>query len=166
MELLPLVILPLLLVVAAGCDVTTMTIPNWISAILVVSFLALGLLFGLPIGQIGLSIGVGAGFLLGGMVLFSLGWLGGGDAKLIAATAVWFGWPSAFIFILYTMFAGGAATLLLLLFRRISMPRPVLSVAWVGRLHSADEALPYGVAIATGGLLALSQAPLISVMAG
>lgn len=166
MELLPLLILPLLLVIAAMCDVATMTIPNWISGVLTVSFLALGFAFGMPAGQIGISLAVGTGFLFAGMAFFALGWLGGGDAKLIAATALWFGWPAALTFTVYVMLAGGVATLLLLTFRRVPVPQPALSLSWIERLHSADESLPYGVAIAAGGLFALSHAPLISLMAG
>lgn len=166
MELLPVLIFPLLLVVAAACDVTTMTIPNWISGTLVVSFLALGVVWGLPLGQLGLALGVGTGFLLLGMMAFALGWLGGGDAKLIAAASVWFGWPTAFAFIVYVMVFGGVVTLLLLMFRRTPLPEPVLEVAWVGRLHRANEALPYGVAIAAGGLMAMTQSPLMFHMAG
>lgn len=166
MELLPVLILPLLLVIAAMSDIATMTIPNWISGVLVVSFLALGLVFRMPMNEVAQAMGVGAGFLVAGMALFALGWLGGGDAKLMAATAVWFGWPSVLTFTFSTLIAGGAATLILLAFRRVQLPQPVLSVPWVGRLHSASEALPYGVAIAAGGLVALSQSPLIGLMAG
>ena len=166
MELLPLLILPLLLVIAAMHDVATLTIPNWISGLLFVSFPALGFVFGMPVGQIGISFVVGFGFLLGGMSLFAMGWLGGGDAKLIAATALWFGWPAALTFLVYTMLAGGAATLLLLSFRRMPVSQPVLSLSWARRLHSTNNALPYGVAIAVGGLIALPQSPLIVLMAG
>ncbi len=166
MELLPVLILPLLLVVAAMNDIATMTIPNWISGLLVASFLPLGFAFGMPIGDIAVALGVGFGFLLVGMACFALGWIGGGDAKLIAATAVWFGWPASLTFMFCTMLAGGAATLVLLLFRFMRVPDPVLSVPWVGRLHSTNEALPYGVAIAAGGLIALRQSPLIDLMAG
>ena len=166
MELLPVLILPLLLVIAAMSDIATMTIPNWISGLLVAFFPVLSVMFGMPVWDIALAFAVGFGFLLAGMAFFALGWIGGGDAKLIAATALWFGWPTALIFVFCMVLAGGVATLALLLFRRVNLPQPVLSVPWVGRLHGAKEELPYGVAIAAGGLMAFSQAPLIVLMIG
>lgn len=166
MEFLPVLVFPSLLIIAAAYDMTTMTIPNWISGMMVICFIGLGLGVGFPLTQIGLGLGVGFGCLLLGMVFFALGWLGGGDAKLIAATAVWFGWPTAFPFLVYVMLIGGAETLLLLSFRRSPLPAQIQSVPWIGRLHGADGDLPYGVAIAVGGIFALSQSPLMSHIAG
>lgn len=166
MELLPLLILPLLLSIAAVSDAMTMTIPNWISAMLVVTFLALSLAVGMPMQDIAWSVGVGFLVLLMGMALFALNWLGGGDAKLLAATALWFGWAGVFQFLIYTMFAGGALSLLLISFRAVALPEQVTEVRWVARLHKAGEALPYGIAIAIGGLAALSQVPVLSHLAG
>lgn len=166
MDLLPILILPLLLVIAAMSDIATLTIPNWISGVLAASFFVLGLGFGMPVGDIVLALGVGTALLIAGMVFFALGWIGGGDAKLIAATALWFGWPAVLNFIFLTMLSGGAATLAVLAFRRLRLPQEAMTLPWVSRLHSTSEALPYGVAIAAGGLAALSQSPLIGVMAG
>ena len=166
MELLPLLIFPSLLIIAAIYDLTTMTIPNWISAVLLIAFVGLSLGMGAPLSMIGTGLGIGFGFLLLGMAFFALGWLGGGDAKLIAATAVWFSGPEAVTFIVYVMLIGGVETLLLVSFRQVLLPAPFQSIPWVSRLHAAGGDLPYGVAIAAGGLVALSQAPLIGVMAG
>jgi prepilin peptidase CpaA len=166
MELLPILILPLLLVIAAVSDMTTLTIPNWISGLLILSFLVLGLAWGMPMKDIALSAGTGFVVLLIGMGLFALGWLGGGDAKLLAATAVWFGWPAVLSFLVFTVIAGGGVSLVLLGFRCIPMSDQMLGVPWVGRLHRIGEALPYGIAIALGGLAALSQVPVLSLLAG
>lgn len=166
MELLPVLILPLLLTIAAVSDVTTMTIPNWISGILVLAFLSLSITYGMPLREIGLSFGVGFAVLLLGMVLFALRWLGGGDAKLLAATSLWFGWSAVLPFLVYTMLVGGVLSLVFMKFRRLSLSPQVLAVSWVGRLHKIDEALPYGIAIAIGGLAALSQVPLLPLLGG
>lgn len=166
MELLPVIILPLLLTIAAVSDMTTMTIPNWISGLLILAFVALSLTFGMPLREIALSFGVGFAVLLLGMGLFALRWLGGGDAKLLAATSLWFGWPAVFPFLMYTMLVGGALSLVLINFRRFSLPPQIQAVPWIGRLHKIDEALPYGMAIAIGGLAALSQVPLLPLLGG
>lgn len=166
MELLPVLILPLLLTIAAVSDMTTMTIPNWVSGLLIAAFAVLSLTFGMPLREIGLSFGVGFAVLLLGMALFALRWLGGGDAKLLAAASLWFGWPGVLYFLVYTMLVGGALSLVLINFRRLSMPTQVLGVEWIARLHKIDEALPYGIAIAIGGLAALSQVPLMPLLNG
>ena len=166
MEYLPVLIFPLLLVIAAVSDMTTMTIPNWISGIMALSFFGLGLAFGMPVLDIAVSAAIGFAVLLLGMTLFALRWLGGGDAKLLAATSLWFGWPAVLSFLVYTMLVGGALTLVLINFRRLSLPPQVLGVPWVVRLHKVDEDLPYGIAIAIGGLAELSQVPLLSLMGG
>ncbi|MDP3300196.1 MAG: prepilin peptidase, partial [Phenylobacterium sp.] len=90
-----LVICPALLIVAALKDVTTYTIPNWISLALIVAFFPTALLLGLPLDVLGLHVGLGVGALVAGMVMFALGWIGGGDAKVFAASALWLGWPAS-----------------------------------------------------------------------
>lgn len=166
MELLPVLILPMLLTIAAVSDMTTMTIPNWISGLLILAFLTLSITFGMSPGQIGLSFGVGFAVLILGMILFALGWLGGGDAKLLAATSLWFGWSAVFPFLVYTMLVGGVLSLVMINFRRLSLPPRALAVPWVVRMHKIDEGLPYGIAIAIGGLAALSQVPLLPLLGG
>jgi prepilin peptidase CpaA len=82
--------------------------------------------------------------LIVGMVLFSRGWVGGGDAKLYAAAALWFNWESAAVLIFLT---GVAGLLLAFLFigARITGLRKNVS--------RKDRRIPYGVAIAAGAIL-------------
>jgi prepilin peptidase CpaA len=93
--------------------------------------------------------------LLVGMGLFALGWIGGGDAKLLAACCLWFGWPDAQLFLLDTALAGGAFAFLLIMARG-QLIRPFLPLlgGWAGRLTQPGEPAPYGVAIALGALIA------------
>jgi prepilin peptidase CpaA len=148
-------LLPVLAIVAALKDLTSYTIPNWISLALAAAFALLALSGGLPLQTIGVHAAAGLVALLAGMVMFALGWIGGGDAKLLSACCLWFGWPDGREFLLDTALAGGAFSVLLLLTRG-QMVRPFLPLlgGWAGRLTTPGEPAPYGVAIALGTLIA------------
>jgi len=96
-------------------------------------------------------MGAGAALLLVGIFLFSLGWLGGGDAKILAAAALWLGFDHLVMFLAYTAAFGGALAMAILAYR--SMPASALPLpGWAERLHTKGEGMPYGIAIAAGAL--------------
>jgi prepilin peptidase CpaA len=87
--------------------------------------------------------------------------MGGGDAKLIAATCLWLGPEGCLAFMIYTALAGGALTLILLAARKFgAVYAPVLPAPLGRHLEPAGD-IPYGVAIAAGGLLAIAQSDLL-----
>ena len=90
-EILVIVALPLLLAAAAGWDLASFTIPNFLTAALLGAFALFALAAGLTLPAIGWHLLAG---LLGliGFTLFALGYIGGGDAKLFAASCC--GWVS------------------------------------------------------------------------
>ncbi|MFS0802310.1 prepilin peptidase, partial [Brevundimonas phoenicis] len=88
LSLLLLAILPVLAVVAALYDLTTMKIPNWISIALVVGFFPTALALGFPLSVVGVSAGMAVAGLFIGAGMFALNWIGGGDAKLLAAATL------------------------------------------------------------------------------
>jgi len=153
---------PILAIVAALKDLTTYTIPNWIPLLLLGAFAGLAATGGMSWDVLGIHLLVGAGALAAGMAMFALGWIGGGDAKLMAAAALWLGWPVTQTFLLDTALAGGAFAFLLLLARgqliRAFVP---IHSGWVGRLVTPGEPAPYGVAIAIGALAAFPASELI-----
>jgi prepilin peptidase CpaA len=155
-------LLPLLAIMAAAKDLTSYTIPNWISLALVVAFGLLAATAGAPLPAVAGHLATGFVALLAGMGLFALGWIGGGDAKFLAACCLWFGWPDAEAFLLDTAVSGGAFAFLLLVARG-QLVRPFIPAAtgWAGRLVTPGEPAPYGVAIALGALIALPQSALI-----
>jgi prepilin peptidase CpaA len=159
-------VFPLLVIVAALKDVTSFIIPNWISIGLVLAFYPAALAAGASLGVIGAASGVGVCALLAGMAMFYAGWMGGGDAKLLAASALWMGWPTVLPFLLAAALAGGALALILIQMRS-NLLRPYLQrgPAWLGRLVTAPDA-PYGLAIAVGALIMLPRSPLPLAMAG
>lgn len=158
-------IFPAMVIVAGLKDVTSYTIPNWISLVLIAGFFPAAFAVGLPLGDIGVNVGVGLGALFVGMGMFALGWIGGGDAKLFAAAALWLGWPAAASYLAITGIAGGALALALLGLRSAWF-RGVASVGprWFERLASPGENVPYGVAIAAGGLLAFPGSALMQAV--
>jgi prepilin peptidase CpaA len=154
-------VFPAMVIVAGLKDLTSYTIPNWISLVLIGTFFPAALLLGLPLGFLGISAGVGLAALLAGMVMFALGWIGGGDAKLFAASALWLGWPAFVPFLMITCVMGGALALALLLLRSNQLQAFVPSnPRWLFRLATPGENVPYGVAIAVGGLAAFSTSSI------
>lgn len=144
-----------LVIVAAMKDLASYTIPNWISGALALAFVPAALLVGATPMQIAIGAGVGVAMLIAGIIMFALRWLGGGDAKLMAAASMWIGLPGLAPFLLYTGLAGGALALSLLALRSSWLrPFAMSGPGWVDRLATPGGATPYGVAIAVGALAA------------
>ncbi|WP_300555097.1 prepilin peptidase [Maricaulis sp.] len=145
------------MLLAAAFDATQFRIPNWLAG-----GVALGFVLFLPfsgLSWVGMGLHLGAGFvaLLLGMALFASGWIGGGDAKLFAAAALWFGWPGLSAFLLATLLAGGALAIVLVMVRE-GLPRLVGEPGWVeGTLFARGAPVPYGIALAAGALWAAPQ---------
>jgi prepilin peptidase CpaA len=147
-----IVIFPTLMAYAAFSDLFTMTISNWISILLVAAFVLLGFFVGLPASTIGLHLVCGLSVLVMTFGLFAFGWVGGGDAKLAAATAVWMGFDRLADYGLGASLLGGALTLAVLQFRKWRLPQWARARQWIMRLHDKDNGVPYGVALAATGL--------------
>ena len=152
-DALRLLLFPAVMALAASTDLITMTISNRITAILTAGFFALAALDGLSGDAIASHLAAGLVVLVPSFIFFSRGWIGGGDAKLAAATALWFGWPHLYEYILYASLLGGALTLTLLEFRRRSLPTVLSETAWVARLHAPEGGVPYGIALAAAALI-------------
>jgi prepilin peptidase CpaA len=168
LQTLLLIVFPALAIVAALSDATTMTIPNWISALLVVAFFPAALAVGLPAPVIGLSVALCFGALVIGMGMFALHWIGGGDAKLFAASALWLGLAGAAPFLVWTAIAGGVLALALLGARRMAsdIGVPFRQPGWMERLLAPKGDIPYGIAIAAGALAAFPQSGLVLAVHG
>jgi prepilin peptidase CpaA len=161
LTLVALSILPALVIVAALRDLTTMTIPNWISGLLILAFYPTAWLVGLSPMAMLIHTGVGLAALFIGAGLFALRVIGGGDAKLLAAVALWVGLAGAGGFILFTALAGGLFSLVLIAARGRIQPSPARTPDWLMRLLQPKGDIPYGVAIAIGALAAFpSSGPM------
>jgi prepilin peptidase CpaA len=148
-----LVLFPALMVFAAFSDLFTMTISNRISIALVAAFFILAAALGVPLKEIGLHAACGLFVLLLTFLFFSRGWVGGGDAKLAAATALWLGFDHVADYGLYAALIGGGLTLLILVARRWPLPGFLMNQKWIARLHDRQNGVPYGIALAVAGLI-------------
>jgi prepilin peptidase CpaA len=157
---LVLFIFPACLIVAAAFDVSSFRIPNWVPAVLAAAYLPTALIAGLPIDEIAEGLGLMVAFLVLGMALFALRWFGGGDAKLLAAAAPWVGLNHTFDYVIGVTLIGGLLALSLLFFRRVPLPGVVAEQPWILRLHSSEEGIPYGVALASAGVVLFPQTSL------
>lgn len=147
-----LFVFPALMAFAAFSDLFTMRISNKLVLVLAAAFFAVALVAGMPVEQMGIHALTAAVTLLVAFSFFAFGWIGGGDAKLIAATALWFGFPGAIAYVIYASLLGGSLTLTLLGVRRLPLPPQLKIVGWIEKLHDSKTGVPYGIALAAAGL--------------
>jgi prepilin peptidase CpaA len=109
-----------------------------------------------------------AGFamLVVGFGLFAMGWIGGGDAKLFAATAIWLGWGYLVEYAVVASLIGGVLTMGLLGIRAVPLPQQLAGLAWASRLHNAGHGVPYGIALAVAGLVVYPSTVWFSLILG
>jgi prepilin peptidase CpaA len=148
-----LLLFPALMAFAAASDLLTMTISNRVSLALAAGFLVLAVASGMGAYDILMHVGAGAAVLAIAFGCFAMGWVGGGDAKVAAAAALWFGFAHLMNYLLYASLFGGALTLLLLQFRQWPLPVSFAGQAWLARLHAKETGIPYGIALAIGALM-------------
>jgi prepilin peptidase CpaA len=148
-----LILFPALMAYAAASDLITMTISNRVSLALIAGFFAIAVVIGMAPMQIGMHVLAGFVVLCITFACFAMGWIGGGDAKLAAATALWFGFDQMLDYLLLASVFGGALTLGLLQFRRYPLPGTWVYPDWITRLHHHKTGVPYGIALAAAALL-------------
>ena len=141
-----------LLLASAYSDVKRLIIPNQYTIAIALLFPAYGLSSPGSVDWLG-SAAVAGGLLALGFFLFCKKVTGGGDVKLVAATALWAGPELVLPFLLFTGIAGGAMAAGIWLRYRLSAAGTPLSFLSVpARKEFYDQPMPYGVAIAAGGL--------------
>jgi prepilin peptidase CpaA len=148
-----LLLFPALMAFAASSDLLTMTISNRLSLALAGGFFLLAIATGMSMPTIGMHLAAAAVVLTVCFGFFSQGWIGGGDAKLAAATALWFGFDFLLDYVIYASLFGGVLTLLLIQFRKFPLPAVLARQAWIVRLHERGEGIPYGIALAASALV-------------
>ena len=161
-EALRLLLFPALMAFAASSDLFTMTISNRLSLALAGGFVLLTFASGMSLAAVGMHVGAAALVLAVAFVFFTRGWIGGGDAKLAAATALWFGFDYLLDYLIYASLFGGVLTLLLLQFRRWPLPIQLEQQAWIQRLHDRAGGVPYGIALAAAALTVYPQTGWLS----
>jgi prepilin peptidase CpaA len=139
--------LPVLLVWAAAVDFLTRSIPNAVILLLVAFFGLFAIAAGMPLSQIAAHMGCAYAVLACGFLLFSRAMIGGGDAKLLAAASLWFGFEGLLPFLAATALAGGMLSLAYLTVSAVKVG--------LGQEAALARTVPYGAAIAAGALAVL-----------
>jgi prepilin peptidase CpaA len=163
LDALIFVVFPFCMLFAAISDMLSMTIANRVPVLLVVVFALIAPLTGMDWATYGGHFAAGALVLAVTFGLFALGGMGGGDAKLLAATAVWMGFNIHLVeYLVAATFIGGLLTLAILVYRK--SPLAVYTSHNPFLRHFADEkaGVPYGIALGIGGLLIYPETPLMA----
>lgn len=147
-----LYVFPAFMAAAALSDLLTMKISNALSVLLFAAFLAMAYFTKMPLDTFGWSLGCGFFVLLITFGMFAMGWIGGGDAKLVSASAVWLGWSLLMPYLLIASIFGALLTMALLMFRRFRLPGFLAGKAWAERLHKPKGGIPYGIALAASAV--------------
>jgi prepilin peptidase CpaA len=163
-HILIITIFPAAMALAAASDLFTMTVPNWISLLLIIGFAVLAPVVGLGWSDVGLHVALAAAALIITFSMFSFGWIGGGDAKFFAATCLWLGPEAILVYSVYTALIGGGLALLILFLRSVPLPAVLNSQGWLARLHSPKGCVPYGIALAAAGLLVYPDTPFMAAL--
>jgi len=162
LALLPLIVFLLL---AAGWDIASYTIPNFIQIGLILAFAAFALATGISLPIAGNHALAGLVGLVAGFALFAFGYIGGGDAKLFACVALWLGFRDLPAYALVACVLGGGLSLAILTARKFPLPAALAQYPWVLRLHDSRSGVPYGVALAAGLFLILPQTEVFRLAA-
>jgi prepilin peptidase CpaA len=153
LQQLGLLFFPVLMAFAASSDLLTMRISNKLVLLLAAGFFVMALIIQIPLEQVGMHVLCGALVLAVTFTMFAKGWIGGGDAKLAAATALWLGFELTLTYLIYTSFFGGILTLLILGLRRLPSMSIITRFRWLERLHDPKQGVPYGIAMAIAGMI-------------
>lgn len=159
-----LTVFPLLVAFAAASDLVSMTIPNWVSLLLLVTFAVLAPFVPLSFNDILWHCGLSLLVLAIGFTCFAFGWIGGGDAKFAAVLALWFGPDFTPVFLLITSVAGGVITLAFLELRTLPLPQVFARQPWIMKLHEPTTGIPYGLALSFAALAIYAETPFFQAV--
>lgn len=141
----PVTILAAMLVVAATGDIRERRIPNTLNLAIAVLAVPFWWLSGYALWpDVAMQLALGAGAFLFFALLFRVGMMGGGDVKLLAALALWLPLASLIKLLVIMSLAGGVLTVALLIRHRMRKSNEKLEI-------------PYGVAIAFGGMWLIGE---------
>jgi prepilin peptidase CpaA len=162
-DFLSITIFPVLMVIAGAGDALSMRIPNWLTLSIGMLFLPMAIATGMPWMDVGVHLLMGLAMFVVGFVIFALGLFGGGDAKLLAAAALWLGWPDLMPFLTMTAFAGGLLALCVGVWALISQNSEIKDGSLFKRFGGVKPNVPYGYAFAIGAILAFPESWWMSV---
>ncbi len=154
------------MIAAAAYDVLTLTIPNWISLAIIALFPVLALAAGLGWHDLVWHVALGIIALAAGIIAFAVGIVGGGDAKLFAAVALYMGPLGIAPYVFDVAIAGGVLAMLFVVLHQPRLEEWTRRSPVLAQIVSRGMAIPYGVAIVAGGLIAFPSSHLFSLVSG
>ncbi len=162
-EAIILVVFPFCMLFAAISDILSMTIANRVSIVLIGAFAVAAPLAGMDWSVYGMHFLAAGLVLMATFAMFALGGMGGGDAKLLAATSLWMGFGIHLIeYLVISAFVGGILTILILLYRNSPISVFAGRAEFMRRIGDQKEGIPYGVALGIGGLVVFPETSLMS----
>ena len=165
MSTFALFIFPVAMAIAASSDLFTMRISNKLVLALTAAFFITALAINLPLQQFAMHVLCALIVLAVAFGLFALRLIGGGDAKLAAATTLWLGFGTTLPYLAYTAFFGGILTILILVVRGIPLNPTLGKLGWLARLHNKRSGIPYGIAMAVAGIMVYSNSSIFERLA-
>ena len=144
---------PMAMVYAGLMDLLTMKIRNVLVLGVGAGWLLLAPLAGFTLAELGWSVAVACLVFAVTFIFFALGWMGGGDAKLAAVTALWFAPEQALLYFAYASFLGGLLTLAVLQLRSAVLPSILHRASWLAHMQDPKAGVPYGAAMAPAALI-------------
>lgn len=165
MSTFAMLLFPFGMAFAASSDLLTMRISNKLVLFLVASFCVLALAINLPLQQFAMHVACALVVLAAGFALFAMRWIGGGDAKLAAATTLWLGFGLTLPYLVYAALLGGVLTLAILALRQLPLTPLLARYSWIERLRDKQAGVPYGVALAVAGLLTYTNSAIFERLA-
>lgn len=153
-------VFPALMALSASMDLVTMTIPNAIPLALALGYFASAAALGLTPQTVAFGLSCGFAMLAVAFLMFCRDWIGGGDAKLAAAIALWMGWGAILDYAVSASICGGVLTLAILALRAQPVPDALARWTWIARLRTPGAGVPYGIALAAAGMLEFPHSPV------
>ncbi len=162
LEALIFVVFPFCMVFAAVSDMLSMTIANRVSVLLIAVFAIVAPLTGMDWASFGWHFAAGGLVLAVTFAMFAAGGMGGGDAKLLTASAVWMGFNIHLLeYLVYTAFLGGVLTMAIILYRGSALATFTGQNPFLRNFADDKGGIPYGIALGVGGLLTFPSSPLM-----
>jgi len=165
MSTIALLFFPVAMAIAASSDLLTMRISNKLVLLLTVAFFIVAISINLPLQQFAMHVLCALIVLAVAFGLFALRLIGGGDAKLAAATTLWLGFGMTLPYLAYAALFGGVLTILILVVRGIPLNPALARMGWLARLHNKRSGIPYGIALAVAGITVYSNSAIFERLA-
>lgn len=160
-EALIFVVFPFCMLFAIFSDMLSMTIANRVPLLLTAAFIIVAPFTGMDLVTIGWHFAAGFSVLAVTFVLFAVGGMGGGDAKLLAATSLWMGMNLSLVeYLAGSAVLGGMLTIAILGFRASPFSVVAGDNMFLRNFTTNAKGVPYAIALGTGGLIAFSNSPL------